>query len=51
MSVPENGIVCYNVDNAISNAKVKMQKWGDRTPVEKKGPEPPAPSSASDAYL
>jgi len=25
VSVPENEIVCYTVDNAISNAKVRMQ--------------------------
>jgi len=26
VSVAENEIVCYNVDNAITNAKVRMQK-------------------------
>jgi len=42
VSVPENEIICYNVDNAITNAKLRMQKWGAKPPVEKKwGPEPP----------
>ena len=26
VSVPENEIVCHNVDTAITNAKVRMQK-------------------------
>jgi len=26
VSVPENEIICYNVDNAITNAKLRMQK-------------------------
>ena len=38
VSVPENEIVCYNIDNAITNAKVRMKR-----PLLKKvrGPEPP----------
>ena len=35
VSVPENEIICYNVDNAITNAKLRMQKWGAKPPVEK----------------
>jgi len=49
VSVPENEIVCYTVDNAISNAKVRMQMWGARPPVEKSdGARAHAPPS--DAY-
>ena len=33
VSVPDNEIVCYSVDNAISNAKVT----GASPPVEKSG--------------
>jgi len=29
VSVPENKIVCYNVDSAMTDARVRMPKCGD----------------------